>query len=204
MFKVFPGAFLRLRRTGITGGVAADGGGILTAGTLELDTSRVVGNRASGAGGDIAVWGGETRVLASTIWGNTASGNGGGGLFVCNQATLEVYGSTLAHNVALNGGGGLFSSYGGQIHVTNSTLSGNDSGAAPGGAVSVVPSNNGQNFDSSLSADGQFVAFCSDASNLVPGDTNGTTDIFVYDRQEQTVQRVSVASDGTQGNATSP
>src|SRR5262249_19760773 len=34
-----------------------------------------------------------------------------------------------------------------------------------------------------ISKDGQFVAFSSSASNLVPDDTNGTQDIFVYDRQ---------------------
>ena len=33
----------------------------------------------------------------------------------------------------------------------------------------------------SLSADGQLVAFASDASNLVAGDTNGAEDIFVHD-----------------------
>ena len=42
--------------------------------------------------------------------------------------------------------------------------------------------------------------FHSDASNLVPGDTNGISDVFVYDRQTHTIERVSVASDGTQGN----
>ena len=52
----------------------------------------------------------------------------------------------------------------------------------------------------SISADGRYVAFISDASNLVPGDTNGVTDIFVYDRQTGTIERVSVAADGTQGN----
>ena len=31
----------------------------------------------------------------------------------------------------------------------------------------------------SISADGRYVAFCSDASNLVPGDTNGKYDVFV-------------------------
>ena len=45
--------------------------------------------------------------------------------------------------------------------------------------------------------------FQSDASNLVPGDTNGKTDIFVYDRQADTIERVSLASDGTQGNGIS-
>jgi hypothetical protein len=34
----------------------------------------------------------------------------------------------------------------------------------------------------SISADGKLVAFQSDALNLVSGDTNGVTDIFVYQR----------------------
>ena len=55
----------------------------------------------------------------------------------------------------------------------------------------------------SISADGRYVAFYSSASNLVPGDTNGTKDIFVYDRQTDTIERVSLASDGTQGNGDS-
>jgi Tol biopolymer transport system component len=45
-----------------------------------------------------------------------------------------------------------------------------------------------------VSADGRFVAFWSFASNLVPGDTNGTTDVFVHDRQSGTTERVSVDS----------
>src|SRR5207247_2672904 len=51
-----------------------------------------------------------------------------------------------------------------------------------------------------LSADGRFVAFHSAATNLVAGDTNGTNDVFVHDRQTGTTERVSVASDGAQGN----
>jgi Tol biopolymer transport system component len=53
----------------------------------------------------------------------------------------------------------------------------------------------------SISADGRYVAFSSDASNLVPGDTNAAPDVFVHDRQTGHTSRVSVASDGTQGNA---
>jgi Tol biopolymer transport system component len=52
----------------------------------------------------------------------------------------------------------------------------------------------------SISADGRYVAFASDASNLVRGDTNKSGDIFVHDRQTGQTTRVSVASDGTQGN----
>jgi Tol biopolymer transport system component len=54
-----------------------------------------------------------------------------------------------------------------------------------------------------LSADGRYVAFQSDASNLVAGDTNGVRDVFVRDRQTGAVSRVSVSSDGTQGNSVS-
>ena len=59
---------------------------------------------------------------------------------------------------------------------------------------------NSDSFTRALSADGRFVAFESDAHNLVPGDTNGSTDVFVHDRLTGTTKRVSVTSDGTQGN----
>ncbi|WP_052700179.1 hypothetical protein [Methylocucumis oryzae] len=49
-----------------------------------------------------------------------------------------------------------------------------------------------------VSADNRYVVFQSEASNLVPNDTNSTIDIFVYDRQTKKIRRVNVASDGTQ------
>ena len=52
----------------------------------------------------------------------------------------------------------------------------------------------------SISADGRYVAFASAASNLVPGDTNGVDDVFLFDRNTGTTTRVSVATDGTQAN----
>jgi Tol biopolymer transport system component len=52
----------------------------------------------------------------------------------------------------------------------------------------------------SVSRDGRFVAFYSDASNLVAGDTNGYTDIFLRDRLRGTTERISVSSSGEQGN----
>src|SRR5262249_44441227 len=49
-----------------------------------------------------------------------------------------------------------------------------------------------------VSADGRVVAFASNASSLVPDDTNGTTDVFIHDVVTGQTSRVSVASDGTQ------
>jgi Tol biopolymer transport system component len=54
-----------------------------------------------------------------------------------------------------------------------------------------------------ISADGRYVAFMSEATNLVAGDTNGFPDIFVHDRETGETIRVSVASNGAQGNAKS-
>ena len=51
-----------------------------------------------------------------------------------------------------------------------------------------------------LSADGRFVAFTSLASNLVAGDTNGCSDVFLRDRLARTTELVSLSADGTGGN----
>ncbi len=50
-----------------------------------------------------------------------------------------------------------------------------------------------------ISADGRFVAFESTAPNLVPGDSNGMRDVFVFDRQTRQVERVSVSTAGAEG-----
>src|SRR5262245_34311814 len=57
---------------------------------------------------------------------------------------------------------------------------------------------NGISINSSVSDDGRFVTFESDASNLVPGDTNNHTDVFLHDRLLGTTTRLSVTSDGQQ------
>ena len=65
---------------------------------------------------------------------------------------------------------------------------------------------NGQNSDFylAISGDGRYVAFPSEATNLVSGDTNNVRDIFVHDRQTSQTRRVSVASNGTEANAKLP
>lgn len=55
----------------------------------------------------------------------------------------------------------------------------------------------------SISADGRYVAFVSKGVNLVPSDTNDVIDVFVRDRDLGTTERVSIATGGTQANASS-
>lgn len=53
-------------------------------------------------------------------------------------------------------------------------------------------------FVAGLSKDGRYVAFSSQAGNLVPGDTNGDSDAFVRDLRYGITTRVSLAEDGSQ------
>ena len=62
---------------------------------------------------------------------------------------------------------------------------------------------NGRSIQPSISADGRYVAFYTDATNLVVDDTNGQTDVFVHDLITGETTRVSVDSTGAQGNGLS-
>jgi Tol biopolymer transport system component len=62
---------------------------------------------------------------------------------------------------------------------------------------------NGNSHLPTISADGRYVIFVSDASNLVPGDTNDSTDVFVRDLQYGITNRVSLSSAGGQANGSS-
>ncbi len=53
-----------------------------------------------------------------------------------------------------------------------------------------------------ISGDGRFVAFVSNATTLVSGDTNGEADLFVRDLINGTTERVSISTAGTQGDST--
>jgi Tol biopolymer transport system component len=59
---------------------------------------------------------------------------------------------------------------------------------------------NGGSYSPSVSADGRFVAFDSNAANLVSNDTNAAADVFVHDRLSGQTERVSISSNGSQGN----
>lgn len=56
----------------------------------------------------------------------------------------------------------------------------------------------GASGDPSLSDGGRYVAFTSEATNLVPGDSNGVSDVYVKDRATGKVRRVNLTPSGAQ------
>jgi Tol biopolymer transport system component len=71
------------------------------------------------------------------------------------------------------------------------------------GPATAITAGNGDSRVSGISGNGQFVVFDSDASDLVPGDNNGVTDVFVRDLTAGTTTRVSVTDNGAQANGAS-
>jgi Tol biopolymer transport system component len=63
-----------------------------------------------------------------------------------------------------------------------------------------VSHDGGASFGPAISTNGRFVAFQSEANDLVPGRTNIIDDIFVHDRQTHTTRRVSISSTGVLAN----
>jgi len=59
---------------------------------------------------------------------------------------------------------------------------------------------NGASSSPILSADGRYVAFASASTNLVHGDINKYSDVYLRDRVSGSVELISVSSDGKQGN----
>jgi len=69
--------------------------------------------------------------------------------------------------------------------------------------ISGSPANGSSRAELDISDDGRFVSFASIADNLVPGDLNGTYDIFVYDQFAGTVECASVDPSGFPANGLS-
>jgi len=55
----------------------------------------------------------------------------------------------------------------------------------------------------SVSADGRYIAFCSTAKDLVEGDTNDKSDVFVCDRRAAKIRRINLGADGSQADGNS-
>lgn len=133
------------------------------------------------------------------IKGRTERVNVGPGGQQANGSSYSVSISTTGRYVAFDSGASNLvpnGDHGGGVFVRDRVL----------GTTSLVSrARKGQKPDSfsfspAISANGRFVAFSSGATNLVAGDTNASNDIFVHDRWRGITRRVSVASDGREGD----
>lgn len=132
--------------------------------------------------------------LAQTTTRESVSSAGVPGSQGCNQPNLSADGryacfTSPSPDLVANDTNGLGDVF---VHdrVTGQTT--RVSVASAGGQA------NGASSTGDISADGRFVVFESAASNLVAGDTNGTTDIFCHDRQTAQTTRVSLGAAGQQ------
>jgi Tol biopolymer transport system component len=107
-----------------------------------------------------------------------------------DSVSISADGSVVAFDsyVPQSGDGGLFT----HVMKTGKTrLVSKSSSGTPGNMGGIGPS---------LSADGRLIAFISDSSNLVAGDSNGERDVFVRDLKTGRTRRVSVTSKGGQAD----
>ncbi len=168
----------------ITGGTAADGGGIDNAGMLTLCADTISGNMAAGSGGGIENEAGGTLIISdSTISDNTAGGGGGG---IDNAGILTLTNTTIADNSAASGGG--ISDEGTLTAAVNVTIAGGNTsvGTGSGGGLDVTGAGTAtlyntivaENIDSSGADDiaGNGVTSAS-SNNLVGADESCTVPI---------------------------
>jgi Tol biopolymer transport system component len=136
-----------------------------------------------------ALTGATERVSVST---NGLEGNGDSQSPSIDRRGRYVAFDSSASNLAPNDTNGFMDVF---IHDRMTGRTGRVSANVNGGP------GNGASFGASISADGRYVAFASDASNLVPNDTNHIRDVFLRDLRMGMTERVSVATDGTPQNS---
>ncbi len=162
-----------------------------------------------------------SKVAFTSFATNLAAGDGNGAddVFVRDLAA----GQTLRVSVAADGseaagfsGGASMSADGARVAFwsegalvpgdTNGVVDAYVRDLAAGTIVRASVSSRGEQGDGpvtappSLSPDGRFVAFESEAANLMPGDRNGALDVFLHDLMTGTTAPVSVTPQGRPGN----
>ena len=151
-----------------------------------------------------------TNLVASDI-------NNTDDLFVKNLATGEVVNASVTANgvqanapiadTALSGDGrvAVFTTYATNLAAGDDNYADIYSKNLDNGILTRVSANsageaaNGNSDNASASADGRYIVFSSQASNLVDGDTNGHRDVFRKDMHSGAVLRVSISADAAQG-----
>jgi CSLREA domain-containing protein len=128
------GIVVSLSRLTVANGNASRGGGLLVAGEVTIEDSRIRDNVAS-SGGAIHADGGTVTLLGTRLDGNMA-GSGGAILTTGTISRLHVVDSVISGNTATDGhGGAIFNSA--IASLSNSTVSGNSATEGGGGILTV-------------------------------------------------------------------
>ncbi|WCO68152.1 CSLREA domain-containing protein [Iamia majanohamensis] len=168
---------------------AGSGGGILNErGTLEVRDTTLIQNEAARAGGGIEALAGTTRLISSTLDGNTAGPNpgNGGGLHLTGAGDVDVVASEVINNLATSEGGGLWNSSEGTMDVETSVIRDNVSegtGADQGGGGlfndgegetggTLTVSRSGVHGNTATNGSGSGGGILNDEGTLVVTDTN--------------------------------
>lgn len=134
------------------------------------------------------------RINEGTVNGNPSQANAEDAFStfaLSNEALYAVFDSVASNMVSGDSNGRYDIFLRNRVSRTTSRVS-----VGPGGVQG-----NGNSVRPTISHDGRWVAFESDASNLIAGDSNGKADIFLWDRNNPTtLERISVNSNGVQAN----
>jgi predicted outer membrane repeat protein len=161
----------------------------------------VFGNSASGFGGGGGINGGPVNLNGSTVSGNSASGTGGG----INGGTVTLTNSTVSGNSASGWGGGIFSDSG-TVTLTNSTVSGNSSADNGGGIVvedaTVTLTNSTVSGNSAKGAGGihNYGGTATLTNSTVSGNSASSSGGGIYASYTDTVGETTLAYSTVSGN----
>jgi Tol biopolymer transport system component len=189
--------FVRDRRTGTTEVIPAPAGVEVTQPSISAD-GRMVAYASSGpdAPSQVSVYDRQTR--ASTLVSQAASGTGGADAYTASPRISGDGNYVAFFSFAANlvpGDDGMSDVFVRDLRARTTAKVSGGVGGRLGDAYSDFPS---------ISTDGKYVAFESEATNLVEDDTNGYSDIFVHDRAPGPEARFAVAdlrTDGGHGRA---
>ena len=177
-------AALHLNSVGVSFGASVVGGAIALAGSrLTLNATNFVGNRATGSGGAVYVFGNSSVSCAGVSFEDNMAGIHGGAIFVMSRSTVSHSGKSIfTDNTAGNSGGAIGVHNGSRVLWTEEAVFTNNAAERYGGAVSAVHNSSvswsaGVDFDSNSAVQGGGGVRVEDNSNA--SWSSSTTSVFV-------------------------
>jgi Tol biopolymer transport system component len=179
---------------GAAGNAASDRASISDDGTRVAFRSSAT-DLAAGGGSTPAIYvrdltaGTTTRVSVAT---DGTPGNGASDTPKISGNGRYVAFASDANNLVVGDGNGRTDVFVRDLQTGTTELVSQRAMDGPQGGTSTSPA---------INRDGRYVAFKSTSTNLVPSDTNGGADVFLRDRTNQSIQRISVATSGAQAKS---